>query len=161
MLFESRPFSNAILWCLWKHTMVYKCVVMYFMLNKKFLNPKSHMVVSYKKIPLILLKQDHISRGHITILKQLGWGEMSNLTDENYYCTWDLQKCPAVSLESRGIRDFQYRASRWYEVSSRLSNTATISKDGEIWPYDQPAPLPIFPRSPLPYILFVVFPRLK
>ena len=67
MLFESRPFSNAILWCLWKHTRVYKCIVMYFMLNKKFLSPKSHMVVCYKKTPLILLKQDHISRGHITM----------------------------------------------------------------------------------------------
>ena len=39
MLFESRSFSSAILWYLWKHTMVWKCIVMYFMLNKPFLSP--------------------------------------------------------------------------------------------------------------------------
>ena len=69
MLFESRPFSNAILWYLWKHTMVWKCIVMYFMLNKPFLSPESklprlelvdtlllgvhnkHQVISIEKLP--------------------------------------------------------------------------------------------------------------
>ena len=38
--FESWPFSNAILWCLWK-PMVYKCIVIYFILNQPFLWPFS------------------------------------------------------------------------------------------------------------------------
>ena len=27
MLFESQPFSNAVLWYLWKYTMVWKCII--------------------------------------------------------------------------------------------------------------------------------------
>ena len=46
MSFESQPFSNAILWYLWKHTMVWKCIVMYFMLNKLFLSPESSVWTS-------------------------------------------------------------------------------------------------------------------
>ena len=70
-------------------------------------------VVCFKNTPLYcwskIISVPHSSLRAVP--KQRRWSEMWNPNEENYFCTWYLQRCPSFSSESRGTLGFQHRAS--------------------------------------------------